>query len=301
MNLFDTQQSEAHEAFVRTLDAAADAAAASSASVAPSDSDPAAPAAGPRERRLGATRLLLLAGGEAGRQAVLALRRLPLRHLSVWPLRKQDVALLSPLVADAGAIGRLQVLPKPFTPYAAATAFQAHQAVAFASSRPHPQKQRDINDLCVRHGLPWTQLSLNAHEIYLGPTVLPGVTACQACHEVRAMASAAKPDVHRAQIEYFDRNPDFEFKGQLQSLDRMAAAYLCSEIERLLTNVQPPIALSRLVRMDGLYLSQDRHFIPYYEWCPVCRKGAGPASGLRRGDAVARPSFADFIQSCEER
>lgn len=277
MNHFDTHHAEAHQAFVRSLDA---------------HGGDAQDAQDAHDRRLAATRLLLIAGGETGRQAVLALRRLPLRHLTVWPLRKQDQALLQPLAAEAGAVGRLQVLPQTFTQYAASTAFNAHQVVAFASSRPHPRLQRAINDLCVRHRLPWTQLSLNAHEIHLGPTVLPGATACQACHEVRALASAAKPDVHRAQIEYFDRNPDFEFKGQLKSLDRMGAAYLASEIERLVTAAHPPVALSRLLRMDGLYLSQERHFIPYYEWCPVCRTPHA---------AAARPTFAEFIQSCEGR
>jgi len=53
----------------------------------------------------------------------------------------------------------------------------------------------NLNRACLRRGIPWTSCTLGGLEGVLGPTVLPGKTACFTCYKMRSIACAAEPDL----------------------------------------------------------------------------------------------------------
>ncbi|MEG2803371.1 hypothetical protein [Stenotrophomonas sp.] len=220
-------------------------------------------------RRLTASQVYLVAGGEVGRQTARRLAALGLGYLSIAAATAQDQAALREAF-PAGTRGDCNVLPGVYDIYAAALQLGMHQLICFASSRPHPAIQSELNEAAVRLGIPFVQASLFAHEVQLGPTVIPGATACHACYQARLKANYARLDVPEARDRFLDRNPGFQFDGRLASVDALAASLAASEVSRVLSNHAPPVALSAEVSINALTQTRQRHFIPYVEWCAVC-------------------------------
>ena len=236
-------------------------------------------------QRLQQCQVFLVAGGTVGVRTALHLVQQPLMHVSILPLAAKDIkAFDAPLRATG--LRNWSVFPHEFNLYGAALQLKLHQALLFAASRPAPAVQRELGEAAVRLDMPLVQASVFAHEILLGPSVLPGYTACQASYQVRLNANYGRKDVPQARDTFLDKNPDFEFKGQLEAIDRMAAALAASELERLLGGSRPPLALSREIVVNALTQARHDSFVPYLEWCPVCA-GARPG----RQDS----GFADFV------
>lgn len=265
MNVFEHSQSRWHRRFLNQLDAKA---------ALPADADLEAR----QGARLRSAQLLLVAGGAFGVQALRSLRQLPGLRLAVAPLRPQDMGALQQALKEpvSARAGKAELVVRSFDKHALAPSLHGVDAVAFAASRPHPARLAELNQLAVRHGLPLMQATLDNAEFDFGPTVLPGATACQHCAEVRLAAGTQQADVWEARRQFFDRNPDFEHAGRHPSLERMAAALLTAEAERLIGGHQALVAAGHLLRYDVLVNPLSSHFIPYYEWCPVCRPSLGP-------------------------
>ncbi len=245
------------------------------------------PSAMTPRRRLASCQVYLVAGGEVGRRTADKLAALGLGYLSVAAATAQDQAALRQAF-PAGARGDCSVLPGAYDIYAAALQLGMHQLICFASSRPHPAVQTQLNEAAVRLGIPFVQTALFAHEIQLGPTVIPGATACHACYQARLKANYARSDVPEARDRFLDRNPTFEFAGRLVAVDELAATLTASEVERVLSNHAPPVALSTEVSINALTQTRQKHFVPYLEWCAVCQHTRAP-------DTTGE--FSSFVQA----
>lgn len=236
--------------------------------------------------RLRHAQVFLVAGGAVGLRTAVHLAGLGLRHLTICPLSAKDLGIFqAPLRASGHA--NWSVFPHDFNIYGAAMQLKLHQLLAFAASMPAPRVQRELNEAAVRLDIPLVQASVFAHEVYLGPTVLPGHTACNACYQTRLKANYGRVDVPEARDRFLDKNPEFEFRGQLDAIDRLAAALAASEAERLLGGARPPLALSREVVVNALTQGRQDSFVPYVEWCAVCS-----SSRPRRSD----DRFARFVR-----
>jgi bacteriocin biosynthesis cyclodehydratase domain len=237
-------------------------------------------------RRLAASQVYLVAGGQVGLQTARMLATQGLGHLTIVAATAQDHAALHDAFT-AGADSGRNVMPTAYDIYAAALQLGMHQLICFASSRPHPAVQNELNEAAVRLGIPFVQASLFAHEVQLGPTVIPGATACHACYQMRLKANYARLDVPEARDRFLDRNPGFQFNGRLASVDALAASLAASEVSRVLGNHAPPVALSTEVSINALTQTRQRHFIPYVEWCAVCSSARPQQQGTEFSAFVA--------------
>lgn len=230
-------------------------------------------------RRLESSQVYLVAGGEVGLRTAKKLAQMGLGYLSIAAVNTEDHAALRAAFPPGGR-SDCTVLPSVYDIYAAALQLGMHQLICFASSRPHPAVQSQLNEAAVRLGIPFVQTALFAHELQLGPTVIPGSTACHACYQARLKSNYARSDVPEARDRFLDRNPGFQFAGHLAPVDEVAASLTTTEVERVLSNNAPPVALSTEVSVNALTQTQQRHFIPYVEWCEVCHDSRAPQNDV---------------------
>ncbi|MDT5262534.1 MAG: hypothetical protein QOC61_1538, partial [Acidobacteriota bacterium] len=154
-------------------------------------------------RRLERARVLLVAGGAVGYRAAASLASLPLGLLTLFPMSEADVEPLAQVVKQTRRRAKeLNKAPLTFrTPNFVLTAAKYH-LVAFAGERPYPDLFESVNESCVRVEAAWTRVTLWGAEITLGPTVLPGATACYNCYMLRRLSNNSRPEVWQAQEQF---------------------------------------------------------------------------------------------------
>jgi bacteriocin biosynthesis cyclodehydratase domain-containing protein len=228
----------------------------------------------PAQRRLSRAHVCLVA--DAGMMAPMlrAWRHLGLGRLSVVPLDSAAQAVLQqelPCLGDSVRASAQRVLdPRNFT-----LGLYGVDMVAVALTRPHPRQLATLNAIAVRHGVALCPAVLDGARLELGPLVLPGVSACLACADVRRTANATHVEAAEAERQFYDRNPAFEAPGRFESLARVAASLLGMEIKAMIGGTHLPHAINSLVTYDLAITPKSHRFIPYYEWCDVCRPCAG--------------------------
>ncbi|WP_167086321.1 TOMM precursor leader peptide-binding protein [Massilia frigida] len=229
------------------------------------------------QRRLSKARVSLIVDSGMAVPVLHALKHLQLGHLCVAPL---DPGAMSVLAHELPAATATQsVIARPvFDNRTFTLGLYDIDLVAVALTRPHPQQLASINAIAVRHGIPVCPVLLDGARVELGPTVMPGASACLACAEVRSAANAAHIEAWEAERQFHDRNPGFEAPGRFDSLARVAASMLALEISALIGGARAPAAVNRLVSYDLTTSSKSHPFIPYYEWCQVCRPPMRPGT-----------------------
>lgn len=251
---------------------------------------PAGPSlAGSRLRR---SRVLLIAHGPVGYLVAANLTQLPLQSVSLLGLHDGDVHSLLQLSQQSNnQAQQVNVPASRFDIPGFSLTLAKHHLLVVAGGRPQPALLASVNQDCLRIGIAWTQVALWGAEITLGPTIMPGITACYHCYTRRYLANVEHEDVYRARDDFLRNNPTFEFQGQVAPLLQLAAAYFTAEIGRFLTGAQPPVALSRAVTYYPLSQSQAYDYVVPLEWCPVCysRRVAAPDQpGYTLADVVQR-------------
>jgi bacteriocin biosynthesis cyclodehydratase domain-containing protein len=126
-------------------------------------------------------------------------------------------------------------------------------------------------------------------EITLGPTVLPGTTACYHCYLRRRLSNTTRPEVWQAREQFLRNDPSFAFKGRVAPLVNLASAFLTAEVGRFLTGAPAQLALGHEVVYDGLSQTQTKSFVVPLEGCRVCGRLWPQAS-------VADESFVKMVR-----
>ncbi|MCC2616144.1 hypothetical protein LJ739_07825 [Aestuariibacter halophilus] len=238
--------------------------------------------------------VMMIVSGQVGVKAAGMMMSLPIGHLTVCPVLDTDIALIEQLEGLDSQSLSLSVLPHVFDVYGAAPHVQHHDFLVVATGRSFPQLLLDINALAVRLEMPWTQVNNFAHKITLGPTIIPGVTACYQCLTDRLASHTKQHDSIEAKQHFLNNNRGFEFKGNLPSIQEMTVSYLYEEVTRFIFGQNPPIAMGREVNLDTLYMAEDREFVPPMEWCRTCHFGS-QATG-QAFDAFTRRHSAPAAQ-----
>lgn len=227
----------------------------------------------PGERRLRRSRVALIASGPVGYQVAARLAQYPLAALSLMGRHDADTKVLAQLGRQPQHKAQSINLPRSrFDIPGFSLTLSRHHLLVVAGGRPHPDLLTSVNEDCVRIDAAWTGISVWGTEISLGPTVIPGVTACYHCYSRRRQANVKHLDVWQARQHFLQENPTFEFAGQIAPLINLAAAYLEEEVIRFLSGAQPPLALSRAITFYPLSQSQSFDYIVPLEWCSVCHE-----------------------------
>lgn len=223
------------------------------------------------EQRLRRSRVALIASGPVGYQVAARLAQYPLAALSLLGLHDADTKALLQFSQQPHLQAQSVNVPRSrFNMPGFSVTLAKHHLLVIASGRPHPEALESINQDCVRIGTAWTGVSVWGTEVTLGPTVIPGITACHHCYMRRLQSNVEHLDVWQARGRFLQDNPTFEFAGQLAPIVNLAAAYLEAEVIRFLSGEQPPMALSRAITFYPLMQSQSFDYVVPLEWCPVC-------------------------------
>lgn len=241
--------------------------------------------------RLARSHVLLIAGGDLGRRAAASLRRLPFAMLTLVPLAGRDAPALREVVSRPGPGGPAHALPSIFNAANFGGVADAYHLVAFAADRPHPQTCEDLNEVCLRVGVPWTQVSTWGAEVILGPTIIPGLTACHHCYVTRRRTNEPNADLFAAREQFLRNDPEFAYAGRLEPLSNTAVAYFTSEVIRFLSGERPPVALGSEFAFDALSQKQLVSQVVPLEGCPHCRlapRRGAPDDGDALGAVVRK-------------
>lgn len=237
-------------------------------------------------RRLRGAHVSLIVDAGMAAPALSAFERLGLGRLSVVPM---DGAASAKLAREpAMREGRLAMPKSNFEQKSFTLRCFDVDLVAVALSRPHPRWLSELNSVVVRHDLPLAIAILEGASVSLGPTVLPGCSSCVACTDVRLAANVEHIEAWTTERMFYDRNPGFVPVGRFDSLARVAGSLLGLEVSALLGGERAPHAVNRLVTYDVAVTPKTHRFVPYYEWCPVCREPTSPES--------CSPGFDAFMQ-----
>lgn len=211
-------------------------------------------------------RLLLLTAGAIGRELQSELTR-----LSIEPVGTAD--LLDRDDVSAEMIAGLLDATRP-------------EVVAAALWRPYPRIISALNAELHRRGIIWTLGVVRETEIHIGPTFVPGKTACFACFLRRFYSNSPRRRVELPLAEYLDANPRAGHLGQLRAANRFAAGLLALEIQRLMDGHEATdCAFNWYELTDG---SHGRHTILRAPGCTVCSTvDAREASVAHLGPALA--------------
>lgn len=227
------------------------------------------PAAAAGER-LRAARVLLVAGGDVGLATALRLRGLPLAQLFVLAVHEREIAEWRPLLVQPAAAERVSLGRQQCSITGFGVLLDSYDLVVMAADRPYPQLAEGINRACQRVGVAWTQLQTWGAEIVLGPSVLPGITACYGCYRLRLRANESRADVWAAREHFFHNDTAFAFGGNLRAFVNTAASYAAIEVERLLGGAAPPLSLSRELHWNWLEHTSSQNHVAPAEHCSVC-------------------------------
>ena len=237
---------------------------------------------------LSQARVWLLAQGAVGRRAAALLASLPLGGLTIQGLLPGDVAAIQQ-AAFAAAPGR-RVVGQPWQAKHMGLQAARTDLLVLATERPFPQVLERINQDCQRLDLPWTQVQLWGVEIVLGPSVVPGLTACHECYTRRRRANEARLDVWDARERYFRAEPSHGLAGQISPLLNQAAAYLSIEVGRLLGAGPTPASLGCELLWNAFTSAHSASPVVPVEHCTVCggRQSRGPDHADSLDAVVAR-------------
>ena len=129
-----------------------------------------------------------------------------------------------------------------------------------------------LNRVCLVEKVRWSSCSATALEVLVGPTVVPGETACFMCYKMRAVACADDPEADFAFQRLLDRRKqdDSGRRENLNAAAGLASNLLGLEIVKLVSGVMPSPTVGRLIVFDLVDLSLKTHVVLRKPWCPAC-------------------------------
>ena len=133
-----------------------------------------------------------------------------------------------------------------------------------------------VNSACLSEGIPWTSCSLEGIEAVLGPTVLPGSTACYLCYKMRAIACSERPWTELSFEKMLEtRNHDDSVRRENLTFAAGLLGNLAAlEAFKVLTGVGACAAAGAIVVVDLIRGGWQKHTVLRKPWCPSCFPGA---------------------------
>jgi ribosomal protein S12 methylthiotransferase accessory factor len=152
----------------------------------------------------------------------------------------------------------------------------AQELLVAAHEDPQTLVDESVNRFAVSRGLRCLRLDISGADIILGPTVLPGQTACWACLRERRLGHVADPAVLQAFEQYLMETPRRHPFGYSWSLLVLAAGLAASEVLRLLIEpfCERPVLLPQTygtqIVLSPLRGEWQSHHVLRLPRCRVC-------------------------------
>jgi bacteriocin biosynthesis cyclodehydratase domain-containing protein len=129
-----------------------------------------------------------------------------------------------------------------------------------------------LNRVCLEQRVRWCACSVSGLEVIVGPTVVPGQTACYLCYRMRAVACAEDPEADFAFQRMLDRRKQDD-SGRRENLNfaaGLAADLLGLEVLKQVSGVMPSPTVGRIAVFDLVELNIKKHVVLRKPWCPAC-------------------------------
>lgn len=152
-----------------------------------------------------------------------------------------------------------------------------------------------INEAALELGVPAAFSSLHGLRAYVGPLVLPGRSACEMCHRMRALACVEDFEVGMAVEERLNalKTPRLHRLATLPTLAPIVGGLLASEVLQWLLGLRPPLLADTVLELDGFTLGWERHELLRKPDCPVCAKKKTHVNGREHPDLAGLRARTD--------
>lgn len=131
-----------------------------------------------------------------------------------------------------------------------------------------------INRATLRTNTSWITGQVHSGIGWIGPTVIPGVSPCYKCYELRRNANLQNYDEVLRYESRLDEMPAIVRQPVAPyPLIASAGALLALEALRLLTGIAAPQTLGRVLRLDFFSSEMKYHRILRLPRCPACGYG----------------------------
>jgi bacteriocin biosynthesis cyclodehydratase domain-containing protein len=154
------------------------------------------------------------------------------------------------------------------------------QVHLLATWRPMPRLSRACDEMSHAWRAPFIEAVLETPNLRVGPVVVPGVGACHACAERRALQHSPRPIEHIALREFYDANPQQGPQGFLPGFPEIAAVRLAQFMRQIRS--EPAAVAGRVWRMNTIHRETVSSMVVGVHECPRC--------GLKRDESTR--SFA---------
>ncbi|WP_029215189.1 TOMM precursor leader peptide-binding protein [Kallotenue papyrolyticum] len=159
--------------------------------------------------------------------------------------------------------------------FAAALEQAEAQLAAGVLWRPFPTLMQQFNAAAYRRGIPWTIGLLDTTVIQIGPTVIPGETACYTCFLKRFLTNSGLSRIDMETLAFYDHDQQAGHRGQLAPLEQFAARLISMELQRL-SSGETVASTGAYWYMDPIRHDQGRHPIVPVPWCRICSRVEDP-------------------------
>jgi bacteriocin biosynthesis cyclodehydratase domain-containing protein len=136
-----------------------------------------------------------------------------------------------------------------------------------ALDAPDPQAFLAMNDRCLAARVPWTGVFLDNLEAIIGPTVLPGQSACWRCYDLRV--KGAHPNLERL-LRYEAAPKPALAPLALPSFAPLAGASAAQAVLLALAGAGAPPLAGYALRVELLEMRAQRHRVLRIPRCPAC-------------------------------
>jgi bacteriocin biosynthesis cyclodehydratase domain-containing protein len=142
--------------------------------------------------------------------------------------------------------------------------------VVAALDHPDPDLLDTLNKACLERSVPLLPIVLVGWESHLGPTCIPGETACVHCASLRVKANLSHYQQYVLYEDSMRRRPGDHPFGRLPHFPEMLAGMAATEAVKLITSCYPPSTHGRLVITDLLLQESEAHDVLRVPRCPAC-------------------------------
>jgi bacteriocin biosynthesis cyclodehydratase domain-containing protein len=191
------------------------------------------------------------------------------------PIARGASDVRSPLLD--GAVTRRQ--PQRF-----GDAIDGASLVLAALDHPDPDLLDALNEACLDRSVPLLPIMLVGWEGHLGPTCIPGQTACVRCASLRVKANLSHYQQYVLYEDTMRRSPGEHPFGRLPHFPEMLAGMAATEAVKLITRCYPPSTHGRLVVTDLLLQRTDAHDVLRVPRCPACGRKRPSLPDIVTGD-----------------
>jgi bacteriocin biosynthesis cyclodehydratase domain-containing protein len=156
---------------------------------------------------------------------------------------------------------------------------EAADAVVVCLDAPAPKLMNAVNLATLRTETLWLSGQIHTGTGWVGPTIIPGQTACYTCYELRRNANLQNYDEVILYETRLDEMPSIVSPVIAPApLAASVGSLLALETLRLLTALATPQTVGRIMRVDFFAPELSYHRILRLPRCPACGHASQSAS-----------------------